>query len=81
MYIYMAESLPCSAAAKSLLISYTPIQNAFGVKNIKIYKIKESLYPHLLYLQMLPSENIFYVSFSYMYKCKVTLISSFLSLH
>ena len=79
--IYMAESLHCSPKTTTLLISYTPIQNAFGVKNIKINKIQESLYPHLLHLQILAFENIFYVSFAYMYKCKVTLISSFLHLH
>ena len=33
-WIRMANSLPCSPEAiRTLLISYTPIQNGFGVKN------------------------------------------------
>ena len=44
MCISMAESLPCSPETiTTLLISYSPIQNVFSVKNNKnkIKKIKE----------------------------------------
>ena len=36
--ICMAESLQCSPETTTLLISYAPTQNAFGVKKTKILK-------------------------------------------
>ena len=42
--MYMAESFHCSSETiTTLLIGYTPIQNVFGAKNIKIQfkKIKK----------------------------------------
>ena len=43
--IYMAESLRCSPETiTALLISYTPTQNAFGVKKIKILKKKRKIW-------------------------------------
>ena len=39
--VSMVESLPClPETTTTLLIGYTPIQNAFGVKKIKILKKK-----------------------------------------
>ena len=40
-WICMAKSLPCSPETiRTLLISYTPIQNGFGVKNKRIIPLK-----------------------------------------